>query len=381
MWLPALLSLTPLAGPGLGDIPVAITAEVTSPCAATPGVVQVQIQIIPRRDLSVDYELRVGIDLLSEEVLVEDLPLTPPSSTWERGQVIRLSYERTLPEGRTLNLEEDVVVLAGFRDPTTGAVEGPRGLPAGSDGLADIAYIPSTLVAPDGGAARLDAIMERALELKKAGDGAGAWRELELGLRTAHDDPTKERFRDRLLELGKYEPAPLSPEEEAIVKGRIGTERARYLRLTAGRLFDAGMLHGALRLLEVAGGALSEAADADVIGAVDDEVRVTRRGDDIRERLIDTRSQEQEATVKRLIEIHGLTAALEAELDGLITKGEYPVALELSRELRKSDDEEVERRAWDRIPELEEAWVALTPREQQAEGAGRAAVPQPTTPL
>ncbi|MCH2107117.1 MAG: hypothetical protein MK291_10795, partial [Planctomycetes bacterium] len=174
--LPALLSLASLGALPSEDVPVAISAEVASPCQATPGVVEVQIQIIPRRDLSVDYELRVGIDLLSDAILIEDVPLDPPSSTWERGQIVRLSYQRVLPEERAQNLEEDIVVLAGFRDPETGEVSGPRGLPTGSDGLADIAYIPSTLIAPDGGAARLDAIMARALELKKAGDGAGAWR-------------------------------------------------------------------------------------------------------------------------------------------------------------------------------------------------------------
>ena len=362
-----LLSLALSVSPGNEDVPVSITAEAADPCQTTPGVVRVNIQIIPERDLKVDYELRIGLDLLADSVLREDVPLDPPTSTWKRGEIVHLTYERTLPEERTVDLKEDIVVLAGFRDPKTGEVHSPRGLPTGSDGLADIAYVPTTLIAPDGGAARLDAIMARALELKKDGDGAGAWRELEFGLRTAHDDPTKERFRDRLLELGKYEPAPLTAEEEAIVSGRIGTERARYLRLIAGRLYDSGMIHGALRLLEEAGGALSEAADADVIGAVDDEQRVTRKTDDIRDRLIDLRTKEEDAEVKRLIGLHGFTEALEAELEGLVAKGAYPVALELARQLRKSDDDEVERRAWDRIPELEEAWVALTPREQQAE--------------
>ena len=146
-------------------------------------------------------------------------------------------------------LHEDLVVLVGFRDPESGQVQGPRGRPSGSDGLADIAYIPTTAFASDGGAARLDVIFQRALELKRAGDGAGAWRELENGLRTAHDDPMKERFRDRLLELGKYEPAAITEFEQAIVRGRIGAERARYLGLFAGHLYDRGMLHGGLRLL------------------------------------------------------------------------------------------------------------------------------------
>ena len=137
--LPALLSLASLGALPSEDVPVAISAEVASPCQATPGVVEVQIQIIPRRDLSVDYELRIGIDLLSDAILIEDVPLDPPSSTWERGQIVRLSYQRVLPEERAQNLEEDIVVLAGFRDPETGEVSGPRGLPTGSDGLADIA--------------------------------------------------------------------------------------------------------------------------------------------------------------------------------------------------------------------------------------------------
>ena len=361
------ISLSLSLATSAGEVPVSVTAEVVDPCHAEPGVVQVTFHFVPTRDIETDYELRVGLDLLKDSILTEDVPLTPPTSTWKRGQVVHLSYERTLPAERTADLEEDIVVLAGFRNPETGLVEGPRDLPTGSDGLADVAYIPTTIIAPDGGAARLEAIMARALALKKSGDGAGAWRELDLGLRAAHDDPMKERFRDRLLELGKYEPAPLTSEEEAIVNGRIGAERARYLRLMAGRLYDSGMLHGALRLLEIAGGELSEAADAAVIGALGDEQRVTRRTDDIRDRLIDVRTKEEEAEVARLIEKYGFTAALEAELEGLIAKSAYPVALELSRQLRKSDDAEVERRAWDRIPELEEAWVELTPPKQQAE--------------
>ena len=75
----------------------------------------------------------------------------------------------------------------------------------------------------------------------------------------------------------------------------------------------------------------------------------------------------EEAEVERLIELHGLTAELEVELEAAVAAGAYPVALELSRELRKSDDADVEERAWERIPALEEAWVAITPKDQQAE--------------
>ena len=361
-----LLSLIAFAPPA-GDVPVSVTAEIVDPCHAEPGTIQISLRFIPKRELKTDYKLRIGLDLWSGEVLKEDLSFDSLTSTWERGEAVKLMYERAIPPELNATLEEDIVVLLGFLDPETGEVEGPRGLPSGSDGLADIAYIPSTAVSADGGAARIEAIFARALELKQAKDGAGAWRELESGLRTAHDDPTKERFRDKLLELGKYKPAELTEIEQAIVSGRIGAERARYLRLIAGRLFDRGMLHGALRLLETAGGALAEAADAAVIGALGDEDRVTRRSDDIRERLITTRSKAEEAEVERLIELHGLTAELEVELEAAVAAGAYPVALELSRELRKSDDADVEERAWERIPALEEAWVAFTPRDQQAE--------------
>ena len=360
------LCLLAAASPA-GDVPVTVTAEVVDPCHAEPGTVQISLRFIPRRELKTDYKLRVGLDLWSDEILTEDVVFDPPTSTWQRGEAVRIIYERAIPPELNATLQEDIVVLIGFLDPATGEVEGPRGLPSGSDGMADVAYIPTTAVSTDGGAAHIEAIFARALELKKNKDGAGAWRELELGLRTAHDDPTKERFRDKLLELGKYKPAELSEVEQAIVSGRIGAERARYLRLIAGRLFDRGMLHGALRLLETAGGELSEAADAAVLGALGDEDRVTRRSDDIRARIITTRSKEEDAEVKRLIELHGFTAELEIALEAAITAGSYPIALELSRELRKSEDEEVEQRAWDRIPELEEAWIAVTPKEQQVE--------------
>ena len=60
-----------------------------------------------------------------------------------------------------------------------------------------------------------------------------------------------------------------------------------------------------------------------------------------------------------------MTPDLEAQLGARVARRALPVALELCRELRKSDDSDVEERAWSRIPELEEAWIALTPADQQ----------------
>ena len=128
-----LLSLIAFAPPA-GDVPVSVTAEIVDPCHAEPGTIQISLRFIPKRELKTDYKLRIGLDLWSGEVLKEDLSFDSPTSTWERGKAMKLIYERAIPPELNATLEEDIVVLLGFLDPETGEVEGPRGLPSGSDG-------------------------------------------------------------------------------------------------------------------------------------------------------------------------------------------------------------------------------------------------------
>jgi len=190
---------------------------------------------------------------------------------------------------------------------------------------------------------------------------------VEQALRDARDDANKERLRDVLLEIGRAEPAPITPLEESVVAIRVRDEKARYFRLIAGQLHRRGLLHGALRLLEEAGGALEENAGEAVIGAVDDAQRVTRRIEDLEEELLQRRSAEEQGLVDAQLAELGRTEELYEAAARRLESGEYPVALDLLRKLRRVDGIELYDRAQELLEEASAAYLALTPPEDAQE--------------
>ncbi len=363
--LPLALACLAPASPAQVVVPDALPLEVRAHASRLDqsGKFHVQLSCYPREALSRDYDLRVAVDAWADEYTLHELSPKPATSRWKPGKPVELELDLSIPADSKLGFGDQLTVLVTFVDQDTGAVVPPEYPIADGEGFSEVEAfdLPGFLGAE--GAAALEALFAEARGL----EAPAAWQLLEAGLRRAGDDDTKERFRDELLRVGKFPPAPLSQLEESVVANRISSEQVRYWRIVAGRMYDRGQLHGAMRLLERTGGALSEQADRAVIGALGDADRTQQRVDDIKQRLIEELSDEDAALAKELEAKHGQTRALLKEAERFASEGRYPVALELVRRLRRSDDEEVEARAWTLLDEYAEAWVALTPPEELAE--------------
>jgi hypothetical protein len=330
------------------------------------GAFHLQLSFYPREDLEQHYRLRIALDCWDEFPTILDQELKPPTEKWRAGQEVTCEFDLRIPDDCTLEFGEEMAILLGFVGGSPEVVHAPLTGRPDLDDLVEIAALQMPGFLGEEGAAQLEAIFAEADRLKADRQAHQAWTILEDGLRRAGDDLTKERFRDHLLKIGRYPPAPMSPLEEQIVAGRILGEKVRYWRLVAGRMYDRRELHGALRLLEKAGGSLAENTDEAVIGATGDAQRVTQSIEKIRERLVRGPTREEEAEIRRRIGERGLTAELLAEAEELIEMGNYPIALGLLRRLRSSDDDEVEAIAWERLSEVEDEYLALTPPAQLA---------------
>lgn len=362
---PLALAALALSTPAQVLVPEALPLEVRAHASRLDqsGAFHVQLSCYPREALERDYDLRIAVDAWADEYSLQELSPKPPTSRWKRGSAVELDVDLRVPDDSQLGFGDQLTVLVTFIDKETGAVVPPEYPAADAEGYSEVEAFDLPGFLGTEGAAELEALFAEARGL----DAPAAWARLEAGLRRAGDDDTKERFRDELLRVGKFAPAPLSELEQSVVANRISGEQVRYWRIIAGRMYDRGKLHGAMRLLERTGGALSEQADRAVIGALGDAERTQQRVDDIRQRLIEELSEEDAALAKELEAKHGQTRALLKEAESLAAKGSYPVALELVRRLRRSDDDKVEARAWELLDEYAEAWVALTPPEELAE--------------
>ena len=347
------------------SLPVEVRAHASR--MQSSGTFQLDLSFFARESIPRDYRVRVALDAWTEEYALHDATPKPAMSRWKPGQEVELELELQVPAERELELGDELAVLVSFVDPDLDLLVPPEFPRADELGYAEVESVPLPGFLGEEGTAELEGIFAAARELERSGDPRGAWGTLESALRRAGDDATKERVREELRRVGKSQPAPRTPLEDEVVASRITEEKVRYWRLVAGRLRDRGMLHGALRLLERTGGALSEQQDREVIGAVNEAERVQRSVDDLREELLEQISDEDASLAKEREAELGLTARLLEEAEELASEGRYPVALELVRRLRRSDDDAVEERAWELKAEYEEAWVAHTPADQQAE--------------
>ena len=149
------------------------------------------------------------------------------------------------------------------------------------------------------------------------------------------------------------------------MRGRIGGERARWLRLVAGRMFDQGKLLGALLLLDEVGGSLQEQADRAVLGALDEAQRATQDRDGIAARVFAV-SKEQQAAVDALAEQHAAgPARLEAGRKLAKDKSQRAVARELIRTLEFTPALREEAKL--AREQIERDWLADVPPEERAE--------------
>ncbi|HIG11604.1 MAG: hypothetical protein ABGY71_05920 [bacterium] len=331
------------------------------------GSFQLALSFFPRKVIGADYDLVVALDAWADEYSLHRKTFSRGTSRWKAGESVEISLDLNVPADSRLGFGDELVVLVAFVDPDTGALIAPEYPMALVEDFSEVEFLALPGFQGDAGAAQLSALFAEARSKQAGGAAPQAWRQLEEGLRHAGDDDTKERFRDELLRVGKYHAAAMSELEERVVKNRISAEKVRYWRIVAGRMVDRGRLHGALRLLERTGGALSEQADSAVIGALDDAEREQQRAEDLRQRLIQRLSSEQGSRARELEAKRGLGQKLFDQAEDLAQAGEMEVALELMRRLRRSDDEQVEQRAWKRLAELEDEWVAFTPADELEE--------------
>lgn len=323
---------------------------VLTPCT-DQGTFLLRLECTPSEKLSVDHGLRVALNVGVEDVSQADHQLRPSPRSWAVGETVDLEIPLTLPEGLELEPGDLVSVRLGFT--AGGAVLSPdveRHL-IDPDGLADLEAFDVPRFAGVAGARRLAEVLAEGAALRKE-DPPAAWRLLSRALRDAADEETKERVRDALIEVGRFQPAAPSEVEERIIGQRIREEKVRYFRLEAGRMAARGKLHGALRLLEEVGGALAMDADEAVIGALDQAERALSRIEDLQERLLTELSSKEEAEVEAAVEEHGRTEDLLDHANRLAGRREQPVALALYRKLRRVDGIELYDAAQARLEEV-----------------------------
>lgn len=318
--------------------------------------------------------LRVGLDLWEDELAVHEVDLDVDPTEWRPGAVLFRSVPLAIDEGVPLDAGDRIPVLLSLRD-ETGTVRAPANGELDGDGWSVVGEVAVAAFRGERGARRLATALAEVEALRKAGEAGEAWRRLAALYREAEDDGTKAGILAAARKVVRLDPPAPSEQERRILDARLRAEKVRYWRQIAGRAFDRGKLFTALLLLEAAGGTLAEGADEAVLGELDEAERAARDIDDVRERILNERSAAEERKVRGLIEQHGLSQSLLTEAEQLVENGEFAVGLELLRQLRRSDDDEVEARAWERIPLVEERFLDSPPPEQVEEA--RAAIEHP----
>ena len=369
----ALLLAVPLAGaPALrtGEHVPAWIEAAASP-VADDGRFHLRLTCVPEGKTSGPHVLRVALTsaTLTEDHVVE-LPLKPATAKWRAGERVEYRIPLALPADNAFDDGELVSIRVGFVPKSGGEV-----LTLGErwedwldeDGLTEVASIDAPRFAGADGPARLTEIIEEAALLRRKGDAPAAWAMLDEAFRAAASDVTKARLRDELAEVGELPPPAISEVEDEIIGQRIRGEKVRVLRIEAGRMRSRGQLHGALKVLEEIGGNLQIDADQKVIGAVDDAERMTERIEDLRERLLRERTDEEQAEVDALLEELGRTEALFERAVALAKEKRYPVALECLRELRRMDGIELHEKGQEQLEIYSQEYLAAIPPEQQAE--------------
>jgi hypothetical protein len=361
------------------SVPAAVTVEIDTSALTTRGIATARIEFEPLEAidtvLGIRLELRRGRELLQRR---DHLPPTP-TDRWQPGERIR--YELSLPFQGLADVDPDertVLVYVGFLDPEArGGVRPPRGAGGLLEGMTRSAVfeLPEIERSEETEAerrSRITAAIAAAKALART-DAEQAWQTLEFAFRQLGegDDsyPLKGELRDALFEIGqKTEPAPLTFEEEAIVRGRIREERARYLRLVAGRMFDRGKYHGALMLLDEVGGELEEQSGAAVLGDVDEAKRASRRREEIVARIFapDERHQAHANELRAQLG-RASVELLERAVELASSPPDRPTAWMLLRGLGDLNLTELREPAREALADLERRWLAETPPDEREE--------------
>ena len=342
-----------------------IASEVTD-----SGRFTLRVACIPEEDVKVGYGMRVALSSDDGDIVIVDHKLVPPTSKWRAGKQVDYTLPLEFPADQDLGPGSTVSIRVGFTAPGTAATRplgGPWADEVEEDGLVETTTVLVPAFAGTAGAERLSTAFAEADALRRRGEAAGAWARLDGALRNAQDDATKARVRDKLADVGKLDPPSITEEEKRIIGQRIRGEKVRVFRMEAGRMYQRGQLHAALKVLEEIGGELNASADEKVIGALKDAERTMERVEDIRERLLEEITAEQEAAVAELVDEHGRTEKLFKAAEKLAEEKRYAEALACLRNLRRVDGSELYERALDRLEELGELHLKNVPKEQLAE--------------
>jgi hypothetical protein len=347
------------------EVPVAIEAEVDDRALADTASCRLVLRFTPSEDVARAYRVELRLVRGADEVLVLDHAPAPPTTSWKSGQSVTYDVPVPLPLEGGLRPGDTVVLLAGFFD-----VAAEKAIPAADGGALrgtrrEVGRLAFPALGPVTTEEQVQSILARARELGQAGQKPLAWRALELGLRRAVEDETKTRFRDGILSLGHFPPAPVSVLERQIVEKRIADERRRFLRLQSGRAFDRGQLFAALRLLEVVGGTLEEEADGAVIGALADAERAEKDALDLKVRILARVTEEDTAKAEAAAQSLGMTKALLQRAEAWAAERLWGRARLVLRKLSLSGERDLAEAARAKSDEVDRLWLADTPPDEQ----------------
>ncbi|MFO0277637.1 MAG: hypothetical protein ACK533_10185 [Planctomycetota bacterium] len=346
------------------SLPVRCEATVDAAALATTGAATLRLSFTAEQELDAAWSVRVELRRGGTLLLRRDHAPPTASRRWPVGKPV--AYALPLPfrtPPAELRAGDAVEVWLGFVDAT-----GERKLPPLSarneGGLAPVARFVWPEVAAAADAAVADAAIAAAAPLA-AKSPAEAWDTLEFAFRRVADYAQKQKLQKALAGVGRMPPAPLTFEEADIVRRRVRDERARWLRQVAGRMHDAGKLHGALLLLDEVGGALQEDADRAVLGALGDAARTTKDRDAIASRIF-ALGKEQQAEAQRL---DGEAPKGLARIAACEAMAKDPQQRAVARELLRTLEFTPEHREAGKAAReaLEKAWLADVPPEQRAE--------------
>jgi hypothetical protein len=344
-----------------GVVPVGLVATVDDHEVAVTGRFTLKLEFAPKEDVAHPFSVAIVLSAGGRNLLT--LRHAPPTPTrdWKKGAKVSYAVEVPFPFDANLADRDSVEVWFGFVDAETGTTRPPEVASGPLNGLVQIAQI--AIPKPSGDA---EAALAAADALVKEGRKDAAWDALDLGLRRAPDDPTKYRFRDAMVKVGALAPRPLSPDEEQVVAKRIEDEKQRVLREAAGRFLDQKKFHAALRILEAIGGKLAEQGNQAVLGAVNAQKRVEQDAQDIREKLVETFTPEEQAEAEAAIKVVGLTQDLMKRAEEWVKARKFAVARYALNKLYRGDDGEAGKAAYGRLKAVEKEWCAATPPDQQA---------------
>lgn len=343
-------------------LPVAVEGSVDASALATTGRATVKLTFTTETQLQQPFAVRIELQSGGRTFQQRDHAPPVPVMQWQANQPVR--YELPLFFPLTPKDVQTVDVLVGFLDPETNKTRPPLSRTRARDGLVPIATFrfPKIELVPD--ATSVEATIAAATLLAKT-DARAAWDQLEFSFRRTDDYHLKRQLQKALLQVGKMPPAPLSFEEQGIVAGRMQAERARYLRQTAGRLFDRGRLFAALVLLDEVGGALQEDADRAVLGALNDARRVTKDRDGIAEKVFAI-TKEQQAEVDKLAAEHREEAE---RLSFAVAMAQNPKRRPIARELVRTIEftPQLREEAAAARRDIERAWLKDVPADERKE--------------